>query len=42
MQNNNELSLTLATHSAINVFYFDHTSSNYNARKLTNVTTKYS
>ena len=37
MQNSNELTLTLATHSAINVLYFYHTSSNYNMRKLTNV-----
>ena len=37
MQNNNEITLTLAPHSAINVFHFYHTSSNYNMRKLTNV-----
>ena len=37
MQNYNELALTLATHSAINVLYFYHTSCTYNTRKVANV-----
>ena len=41
MQNNNELTLTLATLSAINVLYFYHTSSTYNTCKVANVNKKY-
>ena len=37
MQNNNELTLTLATLSAINVLYFYRTSSTYNTHEVTNV-----
>ena len=40
MQNNNELTLTVATHSAINVLHFYHTSSTYNTRNVANVNTK--
>ena len=42
MQNNNELTLTLATHSAINVLYFYHISSTYNIRKVADVNKRYS
>ena len=41
MQNNNELTLTLATHSAINVLYFYHTSSTCNACKVANINKTY-
>ena len=40
MQNTNELTLTLATHSAINVLHIYHTSSTYNTRKVGNVNKK--
>ena len=41
MQNNNEFTLTLATHKAINVLYFYHISSTYNMRKVANVNKQY-
>ena len=40
MQNNNELTLTPVTHSALNVLYFYHTSSTYSKRKAANVNKK--
>ena len=40
-QNNNELTLTLATHSAINVLYVYHVSSTCNTCKVANVNKKY-
>ena len=41
MQTYNELTLTLTTHSAINILYFYHTSSTYNTRKVANVNKQY-
>ena len=42
MQNNNELTLTLATHQAINVLYSYHISSTCNMHKVANVNKQYS
>ena len=42
MQNNNELTITLTTHSAINVLYLYHISSTYNVCKVANVNIQYS